>query len=149
MARVDDIMKLLQAQLKLVLPAYTQAPGSNSGNPTLTLSQSATPTAGQENAFIQLQMKTYSGFPTISLASSVDGRPDVLQIVVEADATTAARSVWTEIDWALFAHEAMAMNVEIELYIRANGSVPVLTDITSGNLVGRVLADPRHPNVGM
>lgn len=150
MARVNDIMTLLQSQLKIVLPAAVLTPGSNSGNPTLLVSKSASPgVAGEENAFIQLQMKTYSGFPTISLASSVDGRPDVLQIALEADAATATRSVWSEINWAKLLKEAAAMNVEIEIYIRANGAAPALADITAGNLQGIVLADARHPNVGM
>lgn len=149
MARVDDIMQLLKSQIKLVLPSFVLTQGSDSGNPTLKVEADATPATGEENAFIRLTQKSYSGFPTISLASSVDGRPDLLQIAVEADATTAARSVWSEANWAKLLVEAAKMNVEIELYIRATGAAPAVGDIIDANLRARILADARHPNVGM
>lgn len=148
MARVDDIMTLLQSQLKIVLPSFQQTRGSNSGNPTLLFTADATPATTEDNAFIQLTQKSYSGFPTVSLASSVDGRPDVLQIALEKSAT-ATISVWTTMNLAKMLHEAMAMNVEVEIYLEDNGTVPSLTSIDPAKLAGRVLADARHPNVGM
>jgi hypothetical protein len=148
MARIDDIVRLIQGQASIILPAYTQAISYNSGMNDLLISQSATPTAGQENVFLQLGPKNYNGFPTASLAVNVSGQPDVLQVVLESDASTAARSVWTAIDFSMLMSVLASMNVEMWIYLRANGTVPGLADLTAGNLVGVVLADPRHPNVG-
>lgn len=152
MARVNDIMSLLTAQLKLVLPStYTFTAGSNSGNPTLSVWQSSTETVDEENVFIQLTQKSYSGFPTASLASNVDGRPDLLQLAFEAaDAAAPANTIgWTGINLSKLLSVCASMNVEMEIYVVADDTVPVLASIDPANLMGRVLADPRHPNVGM
>ena len=96
----------------------------------------------------QLAPKVYSGFPVVSLASNVSGQPDVMQVCLEADANTAAESTLT----ALFSAQLMSilasMNVEVWLYLSPTGTVPALAQLTSGNFVGTILADPRHPNVG-
>jgi hypothetical protein len=158
-ARIDDIIRLLQGQIGIILPSFTLTPGYSTtnipGSPTgvtadtLLVSQSSTETAGQENAFIQLAPKTYSGFPTVSLASNVSGQPDVMQVCLEADATTATRDVWSSIDYSQLMSVLASMNVEIWLYLSPSGTVPSVSQLTTGNFVGTVLADVRHPNVGM
>jgi hypothetical protein len=152
MARQDDVVKLLVSALKYSLPTFSVVQGVDSNNmPTLSVlptSDNGTAVAGHENAFMRLAPRSYTGYPTISLATNVDGRSLVWDVVVEADANTAARSVWSEINWATLISSVFDMNIDTNLYIRANGSVPVLGDITSGNLKGTVQTDPRHPNSG-
>ena len=101
----------------------------------------------EEVAFLKIVPKTYSGYPTISLASSVDGRPNLVQIALEKQGANTL-TLWTAANYSKFMAEVTKMNVEVEIYLRANGAAPGEADIT-GAPAGVIRADVRHPNVGM
>lgn len=148
MSRSTDIMKLLKANLQIALPTFTLTEAVSSGDPTLKVSEDATPATTEDVAFVKLISKSYSGFPTVSLASTVDGRPSLLQVVLEKQGANTL-SVWDAGNLAKFWREVMAMNVDIELYMNANGDDPEEADIDAANLVAFIAANVRHPNVGM
>lgn len=145
--RANDMMLLLKEALKLELPSFRLSEGSSSGDPTLQISADASPATGEEVAFLKIIQRSYSGFPTPSLASSEDGRAHLLQIALETSAI-ANNSVWSDINLSKLVARLKDLNVEIELYLRANGAIPVEGDITSSNLKGSIRADVRHPNAG-
>lgn len=145
--RASDVMQLIKEALKLELPSFVLTEGSSSGDPTLLVSADATPATGEEVAFLKIIQKSYVGFPTISLASTEDGRSHTLQVALETSAA-ANISVWKSIDFAKLMARLVEANIHIELYMRAFGAAPQESDITSGNLKGEIRADVRHPNAG-
>lgn len=145
--RSNEMMLLLRGAIKLELPSFVQLEGSSSGDPTLRVSADATPATTEEVAFMKIIQRSYSGFPTPSLASSEDGRSHVLQLVLE-ESTAGGVSVWSNINLAKLLARLVQANIEIELYMVALGTVPVEGDIIAGNLKGSIRADVRHPNAG-
>lgn len=146
--RSNEVMSLLKEALELELPSFVLTQGDSNGDPTLEVAEDATPAAGEEVAFIKIVQRTYVGFPTPSLASADDGRSHVVQLALE-ESGSAGISVWSSINLAkLIARLEKEANMDIELYLRANGDFPDEADITSGNLVGDIRADVRHPNIG-
>lgn len=145
--RASDMMLLIKEALKLELPTFVLTQGSSAGDPTLQVAADATPATTEEVAFLKIVQRTYSGFPTPSLASAEDGRTHVLQLVVE-ESLVAGVSVWSSLDFARLLARLVEAKVHIELYIRATGAIPVEGDIIAGNLVGEIRADVRHPNMG-
>lgn len=145
--RANELMLQIKEALKLELPSFSFTDGVVSGNPTLLVSADATPAAGEAVAYLKMIQKSYVGFPSPSLASSDDGRTHTLQLVLELSAV-AGVSVWSSINFAKLMARLQESNVHIELYLRANGGIPVEADIVSGNLVGEIRSDVRHPNAG-
>ena len=145
--RARDMMLLLVRALELALPDFTLTEGSSSGDLTLQVAEDATPAAGEEVAFIKIVQRFYAGFPIPSLASSEDGRAHIVQLVAE-ESGTAGTVVWGTFTWSQLLARLKDTNMEIEVYIRANGDFPVEGDIASGNLAGTILTDPAHPNSG-
>ena len=145
--RSNEIMLLLKEALKLELPSFVLTEGVSSGDPTLQVAADATPATTEEVAFIKMIQKSYSGFPTPSLASSEDGRCHSLQLVLEESAVGGV-SMWSSLNLAKLMARLVEANVHIELYLKGIGSIPVEADIVSGNLVGEIRADVRHPNSG-
>lgn len=145
--RSNEVMLLLKEALKLELPSFVLTEGSSSGDPTLQVAADSSPAAGEEVSFIKMIQKSFSGFPTPSLASADDGRNHTLQVVVE-ESGVAGISVWSSLNYSKLLARLVEANVHIELYIRANAGLPVEGDIIAGNLVGEIRADVRHPNSG-
>jgi hypothetical protein len=151
MARVqNDTMKVLKGNLKLALPTFVQVDGVNSGNPTLQLSADSTPATGEEVAFLMIIPKSYPGFPQSSLANATnaDGGPSTVQLALETSAS-ANISVWTTAHLLQVMHEVARANMDLEVYLRANGAIPTVADITAANLKVTIPSDVRHPNSGM
>lgn len=149
MSRISDEKALnLKDALAKVLPStYTLSLASVSGNPVLTISQSSTAVAGEENATIKIVQKSYSTFPTISLASSEDGRPHLIQVALETSGT-AGISVWSTANFSQLLGRVLEQNIDCEVYMRANGTVPSTSDITAANLKTTVRTDVRVVNSG-
>ena len=146
--RSNEVMLLLKEALEIELPSFVLTEGNSSGDPTLQVAEDSTPAAGEEVAFLKIIQRTYTGFPTPSLASADDGRTHVIQLVLE-ESTISGTSVWSSINLAkLLIRLEDEANMDIELYLRANASLPVEGDIVSGNLEGDIRADARHPNIG-
>lgn len=145
--RANEAMELLKAALKLELPSFVLTSGNVNGDPTLQVAADATPAAGEEVAYIKIVQRSYSGFPTISLASAEDGRAHLVQMALETSAV-ANKSVWLDADLLRLNARLKDLNMEIELYLKANGAIPVEADITSANLKAVIRADVRHPNAG-
>lgn len=149
--RARDIMVLLKEDLERELPTFTLTEGTSANDErTLLISEDATPAASEEVAFVLLKPRSYSGFPTSTLAQDgvePDGRPHLMQVVVESS-TTAGISVWSSINFAKLMARLLDQNVELELYLSANTDVPAEGEITDANLDGVIQTDPRHPNNG-
>lgn len=146
--RSEDLMRLLKEELKIAFPSFIFAEGVSSGDPTLQMAADATPATTEKVSFLKVIQKAYSGFPIPSLASSEDGRPHLLQIVFEANAALATSTYFTGLELSQLMAIAHGMNIDIELYIRANGAIPVEGDIIAGNKEGDIVANVRHPNIG-
>jgi hypothetical protein len=143
-------MDLLYSSLQLTFPTFVLTRGENVAlNPTLTVTADATPATTEENAFIRIIPKTYAGFPTISLASTDDGRGHLIQIVIEMlGAPDTDKAVWSSIDFTQLIARLKELSVDVELYGVALGSVPVEGDIIAGNFLGAIVSNVRHPNIG-
>jgi hypothetical protein len=142
------MMLLLREALKLELPSFVLSQSSVAGDPVLLVSADATPAAGEEVAYIKILQSPEVGFPIPSLASTSDGRSHLIQLVLEKSAGLATVSVWTTLDLSRLVARLKDTNIEIQLYLRANGAIPVEGDIVAGNYVGSIRADVRHPNAG-
>jgi hypothetical protein len=141
-------MALLKDALKLEFPSFTLTESVVSGDPCLLVSADDSPAAGEEVAFIKMTQMAYTGFPTPSLASAEDGRAHLLQVVLEKSAGDALTSVWKSFDFARLIARLAQMNVLIQVYMRANATIPGNADIAVGNLSGEIRSDVRHPNAG-
>lgn len=150
MARANDMMSVLKGNLKLVLPStLTLTEGVVSGDPVLTINDGSAAT-GEDNAYIKIKQKSYSGFPqsTLANATNKDGQPFLVQLVVEESATGGDTLV-SALFLARLIHEITMLNAEIELYLSDTTVVPVEAQITEANLFGVIRADARHPNQGV
>ena len=141
---------LIRENLLKVLPSgYDVVIGDSVGNPTLTISEDSAWATGDEFAFIRIVQKSYTSFPTISLASSEDGRTHVLQLVLEESAS-AGISVWSAINLAQLLARLTEQNMDIELYLGANTvRVPQVADITPTLFDGVIRTDTRVVNSGV
>ena len=146
--RASDIMALLKSALKLELPSFIMTEGSSSGDPTLQIAADSSPASQKEVAFLKIVQKSYTGFPTPSLASAEDGRTHLIQLAVENLTAHATISCWSSVNFSKLVARLKDANVEIELYIKAAAAIPVEADITAANLVGSIRADVRHANAG-
>jgi len=144
----NEKMALLKQALKLEFPSFILTEGVVSGDPVLTVNADATPATTEENAYIKIVQRTYTGFPTPSLASSEDGRTHIIQLAVEGSAALATRCCWTAINFGALCARLKDLNCEIEVYMSAAGVVPVEGTVIAINLKGSIRADVRHPNSG-
>lgn len=150
MARANDMMSVLKGNLKLILPAtQIMTEGVVSGDPVLTIND-GTAATGEDNAYIKIKQKSYSGFPQSSLVSATnkDGQPFIVQLVVEESAT-AGDTLCSAAFLARLMHELTMLNAEIELYLSDTTVVPVEAQITEANQFAVIRADARHPNQGV
>jgi hypothetical protein len=143
------MMLLLREALELELPTFVLTEGTDaSDNRTLLVAADATPAAGEEVAFVTIIPRTYTGFPTTTLAQASvepDGRPHQLQVIVEESAV-AGVSVWSTVNYTKLMARLLDMNIEVDLWLCNNTELPA-----EGNLdtsLGAIRTDPRHPNNG-
>jgi hypothetical protein len=151
MSRSTDMMSILKGNLKLALAStFILTDGVVSGDPVLTITADNTPATGEDNAYIKILQKSYTGFPQSSLANATnkDGQPSKLQLVVEESAT-GGQAICKAAFLARLMHEASLLNVDIELYLSDTTVVPVEAQITAANLFAEIRSDARHPNAGM
>jgi len=145
--RSKEAMLLLKEALKIEFPTFVLTEGDSSGDPILQVAEDATPATTEEVAFVKIIQKTYTGFPTPSLASADDGRAHVIQLVLEESAV-ADVSVWKSLDLSRLIARLKDVNMDIEVYLKGLGAIPAEADIIAGNFQGEIRVDVRHPNIG-
>ena len=145
----SEKMLLLKEALKLELPSFvlTESVGA-AGDLCLTVADSASPSTQEEVAFIRIVQRTYTGFPTPSMASAEDGRAHLLQVAIEALTGHATVACWSAINLSKLLARLIQMNMEVQLYLVSAGNDAVEADITASLLKGEIRADVRHPNSG-
>jgi predicted secreted protein len=116
--------------------ALTTTEGADaSANPTITIND-GTPATGEQAFFIRIDQVPD---PTLGVNSIGQAQPSygplVVQVVTEATAASATTSIVTAANTARAMGEIMRLGTRVEVYVRANGSTPVVGDITVGNLV--------------
>ena len=142
-AKPQTLMLKLVEELKMRLPQYFYAQGSDSnGFPTLLISQSSTPAAGENNAFIKIVNAPTAFVDSINSPQSTFS-PNICQIVEEKAAsgngTVLSSSFAAQLDWCLIRQGTID-----QWYTRANGTVPGNSDVTAGNLQAQT-ADAYFP----
>lgn len=148
MSRVSrEAILLLKEALKKEFPTKVITESLGSSNDQILTLNDGSPATTEENALIRMVQKSYSGFPTPSLASTEDGRSHLLQLVVEESGTSGV-SVWSDINQSKLMARITEVNMDVELYFSDNGDVPAETDITSSKLKGVIRADSKHANAG-
>lgn len=139
-AKANTLMLKLKEMLKLKLPSFVQTDSvDTNGYPTLLLSADSTPAAGEQNIFIRIITDSTAFVDSIGNSQSVYS-PHVIQSVEEAS-TVANVSLLTlanraQIDWSI-----SRLGCKEEKYLRANGTAPGLSDISSANLKAKVADD--------
>jgi hypothetical protein len=144
-AKQQALARDLQERLSLRLPSYTFSQSTDASGAILSVSQSATPTAGQNNMLIRIVPFDTPFLDSIGSPQQVYS-PSKLQIVEESDTDSGhsivASSVKSLIDWDL-----AQLGVYQERYLGANGSVPSTAEILPANLVAKV-GDYKWPGSG-
>lgn len=132
--------------LKKEFPTKTIVQGDSNGNPTILFNDGSGAT-NEENFALMIVQRTYSSFPTISLASSQDGRAHRCLLLMEATVNPAlvtSLSVWSAINLAKLLRRLSEQNLEIELQLCNNGTVPAVagieTDPHTNNVAATVIA---------
>jgi len=146
--RANQKMDLLKAALKLEFPTFVQVDGVVSGDPVLTLSADVTPATQEEVVYIKIVAKSYSGFPTPSLANTDDGRASLLQVATEAETGLGTQTCWSAINYSKLLARLAQLNIEMQLFLATAGGIPVDADIAAGKYIGEIRSDVRHPNNG-
>lgn len=147
--RSRDMMLLLKEALKLELPSFVLTEGTDANDDrTLEIAEDSTPAAGEEVAFITIIPRAYVGFPTTTLAQASvepDGRPHLLQVIVE-ESGTGGVALMSTITFTRIMARLLALNVEIDLFLCDNGQLPV--EGNTDTSLGIIRTDPRHVNSG-
>ena len=149
--RANQKMALLKADLKLEFPTFTISEGvvGAASNPYLVLSDDASPAIGEQVAYIKMIPRSYDGFPTASLASTDDGRSHILQVAVEAQNGHSSLSLWTAANLTKLIARLAHMNMEINVYLSANGVMPVdATVLDATKFIAEIRTDVRRQNSG-
>jgi hypothetical protein len=132
-AKPNTLMLKLVEELKLRLPTYTYTQSMDAnGFPTLLLSQSSTPTAGQNNAYIKIINASTAFVDSINSPQSVFS-PDITQIVLES-AASGNGTVDSTAFMSQLSECIVRQGTIDQWYTRTNGTVPSATDITTANL---------------
>lgn len=144
-AKQQALARDLQERLQLRLPAYTFSQSTDSSGAILSVSQSSTPAAGENNMIIRIVPFDTPFLDSIGSAQQVYS-PSKLQIVEESSTvaghSVVAASVKSAMDWDL-----AQLGVYQERYLGANGSVPATSEIIPANLVAKV-GDYKWPQSG-
>jgi len=102
------------------------------GNPVISIND-GTPAAGEQNMVLRIVEMAGITNNSVGLAQPSYG-PHIAQLVMESSATPGVAVV-------LSVHQMRVMSMlskfglRLELYLRANGAIPAVADITTGNLV--------------
>ena len=147
--RANQKMALLKADLKLEFPAFyiTEGATGAASNPYLVLSAQASPTHGNETAYIKIIPRSYDGFPTASLASTDDGRSHILQVATERDGGGVTH--WTTANYSKLIARLAHMNLEIAVYMSAHTVVPIDDTVKDATKwIAEIRTDVRRQNSG-
>lgn len=140
-AKSQSLIRALQDQLskRLAPPAFAAAYTiveslANSAGDTLMISQSATPTAGQNNCAIRIGFQDTQFSDVIGLSQSVYSpmRADVIQ---EATAASASVSLCSMAFQLAISVELAKMGIKQRWYLNANGTVPAIAEFNADGTV--------------
>jgi hypothetical protein len=134
-AKSQSLIRALKDQLSKRLPAYTiQESLVNSAGDTLMISQSASPTAGQNNVAIRIGFQDTQFTDVIGLPQSVytPMRADIIQ---EATAASASVSLCQMAFQQAIAAELDKMGIRERWYLNANGTVPAVSEFAADGSV--------------
>ncbi len=104
----------------------------SSGFPTITLSHSATPVAGEQNAFIRVTSVGTFNKDSLGLNQNVYS-PTCIQLVLESTTsgiTGAGLSLLSMANFLEILPEVLQFGTRVELYLVANGAAPSVAGIT-------------------
>lgn len=123
----------LAAVLKVRFSALTQVTGfDSSGNPTIAIGPG---TAGSRNAFIRVQPISWGLAQDIFGNSAIQYGPHVIQLCTEADPTGGAGAdPLSASDIAQLIIPCSKQGCQFQWYQSANGTAPVVGQITAANL---------------
>lgn len=134
-AKSQSLIRALQDQLSKRLATYTLTESLiNSAGDTLMVSQSATPTAGQNNCAIRIGFQDTQFSDVIGLAQSVytPMRADIIQ---EATAASASVSLCTMAFQLAVSVELGKMGIKQRWYLNPNGTVPAVSEFNADGSV--------------
>lgn len=146
---MDDLASALQQRLPA---SYTFLRADDSTGAKLIISQSATPTAGQQNWAIRIEGVSTAFVDSLGNPQAVYS-PSRAQII-EEDSTIANVSLITLANSAAFNDEVARRGVNQERYLNANGTVPALSQfaadgsVTGSTLAASIAADAKWPLSG-
>lgn len=129
----------LRKTLSVSTPSLLVTEGFDaSSNPQINVDD-GTPAAGEQCFYIRVIETPSIGNNSVGLSADSYG-PHVIQIVMETSAT-AGVGVPSDLNKSFVWSSALLLGARVELYLRANGAVPVVGDITAANLVTQIDSD--------
>jgi hypothetical protein len=140
-AKSLSLANQLHDSLKLRFSLVNDVAFDTDGNPFFRVSQ-GTVAAGQQAACVKVAPIMPLGVDVIGNAAR-GYAPDVVQIVLEASATS-GQALASAANVLLLQGEAVKSGCRVELYLSANGNSVGPEDITSGNLKATWDADLQY-----
>ena len=128
-AKSQSLVRALIDQLSKRLPSYTLVESLTNGGDTLMVSQSATPTAGQNNAAILIGYQDTQFNDVIGNPQSVYS-PMEAQIVEESSATAGVSLCAMSFQLAVMV-ELGKMGIKQAWFLNANGTVPAVSQFSA------------------
>lgn len=137
-----DLLDRLAQEIAPTLPSQVLSFDS-SGNPVLTLSQDATPAAGEKVVVIKVKPYSWSLMKDgLGLTQDVFG-PHIVQICTEANfagTTDNVADILTPVQLLPILVECAATGCVLEWHVTANGTVPSNTAIEAGTNLKKTYA---------